>query len=353
LKTILLAFFFALLAVAQTSTVMILDSSRSFASASERAKAEQRLLLDRLTDGSHFVLLSVGGSVRRLFDGPLNPARRAEAVRQLAAVTNTAVNTDLAAALDDARASLSGLTGRRMIWIYTDGGNAPPPGSRFRGKPFSEVLRAFALGQDAELFIRQFGGASLERDLAGIRNVTVLRAEPDWLRIFPPPSPRKTPAPVERNHYLAWGLAALTVMIVAGCGGWWAYRRLPRGLTEAPGPLPTAPAQRPTAMYNLHVAGGGSSRIGEEGTTRIVVGESHLADLYLSGIDGACVAVWIDETGNPIVENVGRAPVAVGARRLSTGQRLKLPRSHVQMRLGNRDLHVYPATRALAEEVTR
>lgn len=109
-------------AAAQTVTVVeIVDASRSFAPMAAESKNEQRQMVEAMPAGAHFVVLSVGNSVRRIFDGDLNPARKTEALRQIAAIPATDFNTDLGAALEDAQASLDGLGGRRMIWISRTG----------------------------------------------------------------------------------------------------------------------------------------------------------------------------------------------------------------------------------------
>src|ERR1700737_3128803 len=93
-------------ALAQTnapvSVVLVTDISRSIAIPFAQSKAEQKQVIAVMPDGSHCVMLAIGGSVRRLFEGTLNPARRAEAVRQLDLLQATEWYTDLGAGLEEA-----------------------------------------------------------------------------------------------------------------------------------------------------------------------------------------------------------------------------------------------------------
>jgi hypothetical protein len=80
LRLFLLFIWAALTVFAQSAEIIIADTSQSQSQWAIQSRTEQKLLIAAFPNDAQLLILGVGGSVRRLYEGPLDSAHRAAAV---------------------------------------------------------------------------------------------------------------------------------------------------------------------------------------------------------------------------------------------------------------------------------
>ena len=329
------------------STTWAFDTSKSVASQSMEMKKELKDAINALPDGTHCTLLAVGGTVRRLFDGDLNPTRRAELLSQIDGLAFNALNSDLGGGLAEAAFGMAAQPGRKEIWIFTDGENRPMPKSRQRGQSFAQVLSETALPPGIEVNVRLFGNAYPELNS---EQAKILRSAPDWKALFtPPPPPPPPPVPnpdrwVWRAGYIVLGLGfAATVLAWYKLSGK-AEARMRQPLAV---PMPE-PQAAPASALRFTVETAAGERVGglsADGTTELRIGDSPLADLLYPEAAGSLVRLRVIRTRDAEqleLSNEGTIPVHIGSLAVAPRRQQILPLDLIEIKLGGLFLRVFP-----------
>src|SRR5579872_1285990 len=338
------------IAQAQVSLTVGLDTSRSEATVWAEAQSEAKRIIETLPDGTHATIFTLGGSVHRVFDGNINSARRSEALRQLDAARPAEMNTDLAAAMADSVASMNGLPGRHIFVLISDCKNMPERKSHYRGRSFQQVLNEVKLPAGTELFVRVTGNEPLSSSKPGI---SILRTLPDWRAVLrlqaPVLPPKSSPAPDFHRWLLAAAIAvALMVVLVIVLVR---LRHAPNNdgaELEAAVEFPIEerlPSSDTLEGMTYTVQRAGSLEwvsLGTEDRREITIGDDPLAEIEVAGAEGVLLRLELALDDRMTLANIGRAPVRVGKKRIAPGVRQTLPPGGAQIGIGREVFEVYP-----------
>lgn len=355
-RALILTFVLAVCAAgeqANPSVAVVVDVSRSTQSVFEASKREQQALIAALPNGSQCVILTAGGTANRIFEGRLDANRRAEAQRVVGALAATEWNSDLAAGVIDALASVASSPGPKEIWMFTDGDLRPRRGSPYRGRTFASVLSDVQIGPGTKVFVRLIGNGKL---VVTRPQISVITAAPDWPSHYRGPAQTPPAAPTVKPNYAVWWAGSAVALIAALLTAGMIWRHMEaendqRALQAVLAAEVEEPAKRPAGpvrTYKVRQMGGATFELDPDGTRELIIGDGALADIELTGAEGSGLRLRLEGKGSesaPVLENTGRAAAFVGSRRLGTGDVRTLPKSGCELRVGRELFFIYPEIR--------
>ena len=340
---------------ASPAVAVAVDVSRSTRSAFEVVKREQQALIAALPDGSYCAVLTVGGAVNRVFEGRIDSNSRAQAQSVIGALEAKDWNSDLAAGVIDAIASVANVPGQKEIWMFTDGELRPKRGSPYVGRTFASVLADLKIGPETKVFVRLMGTGKLT---VARPQISVTTAAPDWKSHYrpAPAAPPKPSRPDVKPNWAPWWVGSAAASIAALVLAHAIWRRMRMTLDEcalraAIGPEiePQVPATlRPVRTYKVRQAGGTTFELDPDGVRELTIGYGALADIELNDAAGGDVRLRLQGEGDestPMLENIGSAVTFVGTRRVGAGAVKTLPKSGCEVRVGRDLFFVYPEIR--------
>jgi hypothetical protein len=362
---VLLVIWTALTLSAQPAEIIITDTSQSQARWALQSRAEQRSLIARFPNDTQLVLLGVGSSVHRLFDGRLDPPHRESASSLVNSIAMADQNTALGEGIAEALRLSAAMTGTsKNIWIFTDGQNSPPPKSRFRGKHLNRILDEVVVPPDTQIYIRIFGA---EQIISSKPFVHILKSPPDWNALTAPrPSVAKTAMPASSEEKRPAGpasreilpmlgiVATLAAAVVLGVFVLSVIRRkrandVLADLPSISSPAPDLPDEpQPHRIFSIFIEGRAEPVVlGGNHCKEVAIGGSATADIYLPACDQQTACFTVEEklrTPAISIKNSGVGEIEIGRRRLAAGRSIRLPDSPVEMRIGSQIVHVMGET---------
>jgi hypothetical protein len=354
----------ALTLSAQTADILVTDTSESQSHWAIQSRDEQKQLIAALPNSTQLIILGVGGSVRRLYEGTLDPAHRVAAGAIIDALPMKDQNTALWEGVSEALRLTAALTGTsKNIWVFTDGQNSPLPKSRFRGKHFNRILDEVSLPSDTQIYIRVFGA---EQVVSTKPSIHILKSAPAWSTIVPGKAtarprdtgPVNTPhpvSPVSREILPIVGIFALisAASVLAILAIIIARRKRANDIVADVRPISAAPPEsfdepQPRRIFSIFIDGRTEPIVlGTDQRTEVVIGGATTADVYLPACEQQMARFTLHDLRSQqaiMIRNDGIGEIEVGRRRIASGNTVRLPDKPVEMRIGSQIIHVLGET---------